>query len=148
MKKIIILILLLTSVSSFAQQRRDRVKALKVSFITERLDLTEAEAQKFWPIYNASDENSTKIKYGEIGGIRRELNDKKDALTDTKANELLNKLVDAESRLYKENVELINKLRKIISPKKIILLKDAEDDFNRRLFEQFKKWREEDRKRN
>ena len=148
MKKIIFLILLLTSVSLVAQSRRDKIKALKVSFITERLDLTQAEAQKFWPIYNAFDDNYVRIKYHEIRGIHREVKDNVDTLTDEKAKELLNKLMEAESRLYKEDVALIDQLKKIISPQKIILLKEAEEDFNKKLFEQFKKWREESKKEN
>src|ERR1700749_3445006 len=30
----------------------ERVQALKIAFITKRLSLTSAEAEKFWPIYN------------------------------------------------------------------------------------------------
>ena len=30
----------------------ERVQALKVAFITKALNLTSAEAEKFWPIYN------------------------------------------------------------------------------------------------
>ena len=48
-----ILFLLMASIS-FAQGFRDKkekVKALKVAYITEQLDLTTEEAQKFWPIY-------------------------------------------------------------------------------------------------
>ncbi len=31
---------------------RERVRAEKVAFLTEQIDLTESEAQVFWPIYN------------------------------------------------------------------------------------------------
>ena len=31
---------------------RERVRAEKVAFLTEEIDLTESEAQVFWPIYN------------------------------------------------------------------------------------------------
>ncbi|HLG04086.1 MAG TPA: hypothetical protein VI731_10860, partial [Bacteroidia bacterium] len=30
----------------------ERVQALKVAFITKHLNLTPAEAEKFWPVYN------------------------------------------------------------------------------------------------
>ena len=33
---------------------RERVRAEKVAFLTEEIDLTESEAQVFWPIYNES----------------------------------------------------------------------------------------------
>lgn len=33
-------------------QRADKIEALRVAFISQQLDLTPAEAQKFWPVYN------------------------------------------------------------------------------------------------
>ncbi|OZA24427.1 MAG: hypothetical protein B7X86_08430 [Sphingobacteriales bacterium 17-39-43] len=38
-----------------SQDRRghyERIEAIKVAFITKKLDLTTEEAQKFWPVYN------------------------------------------------------------------------------------------------
>lgn len=40
--------------TNFAQQNgNDRVEALKIAFLTERLQLTKSEAQSFWPVYNS-----------------------------------------------------------------------------------------------
>ena len=138
------LFILLFTVSVFAQQKdRERIQALKVSFITEKLDLTTKEAQTFWPIYNAYNEKSRKYKYEDMRNIRKEIKDNITTLSDTKAEELLNKFVAAENSLHQERVNLIADLKKIISPKKIILLKAAEEDFNRKLFDQYKKRKKE-----
>ena len=53
-KKIIPLLLLLTSFTFYAQsesmkEKKEQIKALKVAFLTTELDLTSKEAQKFWP---------------------------------------------------------------------------------------------------
>jgi hypothetical protein len=49
-------LLLLTSFAfSFiigVAQNGNRLEALKIAYITKRLDLSPEEAQKFWPIYN------------------------------------------------------------------------------------------------
>ena len=40
----------------FEEQRKkefDRIQAEKIAFITQELDLSPAEAQVFWPVYNA-----------------------------------------------------------------------------------------------
>ncbi|MDO7137674.1 MULTISPECIES: Spy/CpxP family protein refolding chaperone [Algibacter] len=138
------LFVLLFTVSVFAQHKdRERIQALKVSFITEKLDLTAKEAQAFWPIYNAYDEKSRKCKYEDMRGIRKEIKENAATLTDAKAEELLNKFVQAENTLHQERVNLIVNLKKIISPKKIILLKATEDDFNRKLFDEYKKRKRE-----
>ncbi|GAA4239051.1 hypothetical protein GCM10022291_31870 [Postechiella marina] len=141
---ILTLFILLFTISVFSQHKdRERIKALKVSFITEKLDLTTKEAQAFWPIYNAYDENSRKCKYEDMRNIRKEIKENATTITDEEAKKLLEKLVDAENKLHKERVDLIANLKKIISPKKIILLKATEDDFNRKLFDEYKKRRHE-----
>tara|TARA_R110002050_G_scaffold300364_1_gene469403 strand:- start:11767 stop:12213 length:447 start_codon:yes stop_codon:yes gene_type:complete len=143
MKKIILpLFVLLLSVSTFAQKGREKIKALKVSFITERLELTEQEAQKFWPIYNAYDDVTTKIKYSDIRHIRHEIKQNIDTISDERANELLNQLSNLEKKLYEEDIKLVSKLKKVISPKKIMLLKISEEDFKRKLFDKFKQMRQ------
>ena len=34
------------------EKRTEKIQALKIAFITQKLDLTSEEAQKFWPVYN------------------------------------------------------------------------------------------------
>jgi len=125
---------------------RERIQALKISFLTEKLDLTTKEAEAFWPVYNAYDSNSRKYKYVDMRAIRKEIKENAETLSDAKAEELLNKFIVAENNLHKERVNLITNLKKIISPKKIILLKASEDDFNRKLFDQYKKRKKEQQK--
>lgn len=147
MKKFILpLFVLLISLNTFAQKNRDKVKALKVSFITEKLELTEQEAQQFWPIYNAYEKVMRQIKHEEIRKIRHEIKDNLETLSNKIANELLNKLNASEKALHEENVKLNFKLKKVISPKKILLLKMAEEDFKRKLFEKYKQMRHNNKK--
>ncbi len=58
MNKIILTLFLLISGISFGQQKPDweKIKSLKVAFITEKLSLTSKEAQSFWPVYNEFEE--------------------------------------------------------------------------------------------
>ncbi|MEL0457145.1 sensor of ECF-type sigma factor [Flavobacteriaceae bacterium SZ-1-7] len=142
MKKIILPILMfLVSLSTFAQDKRDQIKAQKVAFITERLSLTESEAQQFWPIYNAYDDVTHKLRHEDIKNMRREIKDNINTLSNERASQLLSDMAAAESQLCEEEAKLNNKLKKIISPKKIIMLKIAEEDFKKKLFEQWKKMR-------
>ena len=60
--KILILTLFVTT-SAFAQKfDKEKIKALKIAHITEQMDLTKDEAQKFWPIYNANEEAENKLR--------------------------------------------------------------------------------------
>ena len=33
-------------------KRSEKIQALKIAFITQKIELTSDEAQKFWPVYN------------------------------------------------------------------------------------------------
>ena len=141
-RTILYIVIFLISVSSFAQPNQGKIRVLKIAFITEKLNLTETEAEKFWPIYNTYDKNTSKIKHEEINKIRQEIRQNMGALSDNKANELLDRFIEAEKNLYNEKIQLATKLRKVISAQKIILLKVAEEEFNKRMLERMKNMRQ------
>ena len=69
---------------SYAQPgKSDKVEALKVSFITEKISLTPQEAQSFWPLYN---EYNDKIKFARKN-FRHQYNAVTDFKTDKEADE-------------------------------------------------------------
>jgi Skp family chaperone for outer membrane proteins len=54
MKKFILFLAVFAGISYIcaAQPPKERIKALKTAYITQELNLTSAEAEKFWPVYN------------------------------------------------------------------------------------------------
>lgn len=134
-----IILTLFISINAYSQYHREKVKELKIPFISERLNLSEEEAEKFWPVYNAYEETTSKIKHEIIRKTHREIKESVSNISDKKSQELLDRLTKAENNLHDENVKLISKLKKIISPKKIILLRVAEEEFNKRLFDRYLK---------
>jgi len=140
MKNIILpFLILLYSLSTLAQPKREQIKALKVAHITTQLNLTEKEAQQFWPIYNSYEDNISKIRHEDIHKIHREIRKNSDSLTEKQADVLLNQFINAENKIHNERVQLVQKLRNVISSKKIIQLKVAEEEFNRKILERIKK---------
>ncbi len=78
------LVLTLISLCSFAQpannaNRQQKVQALYVAYITRELKLTEAEAQKFWPVHSQYDAeiNAVKNAEDELASQQAQLNIKK-----------------------------------------------------------------------
>lgn len=137
MKKTILLTFLtLLSISSFAQDKHEKIKALKTAYITEQLNLTKAEAEKFWPIYNIFEEDKNALK-------REGHKDRKDIdvenLTEAEANTMLAEMKALNNRRNEIYNKLITDLQKVISAKKIVLLKKAEDDFNKKMFDEYRK---------
>jgi flagellar motor switch protein FliG len=141
MKTIIITLFLCISLNGFAQP--NKIKTLKVAFITEKLNLTEKEAQQFWPVYNAYDDTVNNLKFNELGKLIRQIRQEDNNLSEEKANDILNKSLEIEDKIHSEDIKLIKKLRTIISAKKILALKGAEEDFNRKMLEEWNKRRRE-----
>ena len=55
MKKLLLTLSLFSAVFFVMAQdgdNQERIQALKIAFITKRLDLSSEEAQRFWPVYN------------------------------------------------------------------------------------------------
>lgn len=141
-KKILLSVLLLFTVLSFGQdykEKREKIKALKVAYITEQLDLTTDEAQKFWPIYNANDEKQFELRHKKMRSIINKFeNGGLEKLTDKEATSLIDQVESIEDELHDYKKKYIKDLKTVISAKKIIKLKKAEDEFNRKLMKQYK----------
>lgn len=139
MKKLIILSILLLSVGMYAQRGgHEKIKALKTAHITDALELTPSEAEKFWPIYNAHEEKMDQIRKGERKEIGAVIRENGATLSDAEANEIIDKILDFKSRELGYQKELVNKLRMVIPPQKILKLRKAEDDFRKMLVERLK----------
>lgn len=144
-KHIFPLLLLFISSITFAQGLRDRkekVKALKVAYITEQLNLTTEEAQKFWPIYNSFDDKQAELRHEKMRAILDRFEPGSvDKLSEKEASNLLIQMEAIEENLFQLRKKFIKDLQGVISAKKIIKLKKAEEDFNRELLKQIREKR-------
>jgi len=94
------------------KQQRERLEFFRIQFITKKLDLTPAEAEKFWPVYNEQKEASRNLmeakKEDEIEFqeamlvIRKKF--KKDLMPILKTEERVNLALKVDR-------ELLNKMR-------------------------------------
>ncbi len=116
---------------------REKIKKLRIAYFTENLDLTAEEAQQFWPVYNAYDDVNHKLRVQDLNKIKREIKSNEN-MSEAKATGLLDRIQAIEKQVYENGVSLINKLRKFLPAAKIIRLKKAERDFNKRLMKQFR----------
>lgn len=117
---------------------QERVKALKVAFITQKLNLTSEEAEKFWPIYNEYQDKREVVRQ-QLAENRKKINEQAETLTP----EELMKLADQEMTLRQQDLdlqkEMHEKLKKVLPAKKLALLYVAEEEFKKELLEMLKK---------
>ena len=144
-KKLLPLLIVFISVHTFAQngalirQKREQIKSLKVAFITEELQLTPDEASKFWPLYNAYEDKQKEIKKDKIKGYMSRMDDDSfDKLSEKEATALLTQMESNEEELYTARKKFVTNLKGIISPIKILKLKKAEENFNKKLLQQYR----------
>ncbi len=136
MKTITTIVFILSfSICSFSQGNRDKIKTLKIAYLTEKLDLSEKEAQQFWPIYNAFEEENFKLRRQSFEGKK---NINFEILKEEEAITVLKEMRAFETKRITLKNNFIDDLLKILSAKKIILLEKAEDDFKHKMFEEFK----------
>jgi Spy/CpxP family protein refolding chaperone len=141
--KILLIILFLVSIHSFAQtpmnEKKEQIRALKVGFITNELSLTTDEAAKFWPIYNAFDDKQFELRHQKMKAFKARMNDDAlDKMSEKEASALLAQMENNEDELYQLRKKFMANLQGVLSPIKIIKLRKAEDDFNRKLLQQYR----------
>ena len=149
MKKLILIITLIISANALAQpneKMQERIKAQKVAFITEKLNLSAEEAQGFWPIYNAFEAKQEALRKGDLREVKMKM--RQGNVSDAEANSLLSKIMNAETEMHNSKMKLMNDLKKVISAEKIIRLKAAEDAFNKKLLERLREFRDKRGNRN
>lgn len=147
MKRFIHISFLLLIATSFnflhAQDNRqgdrqfDRFRSEKVSFLTDKLQLTPDEAQKFWPLYNELEK-----KRLETQRLRRELEYKVQfSATPLSKNDMIQLTRDFSSSMKKEaelGVQYNEEFLKIIPPEKVLLLYKSENEFRMHLLRRYR----------
>ncbi len=144
--KPITLLLLFLSIASYSQpgkfkeklqQKKEQVKSMKIAYITSELDLTPDEATKFWPLYNDFEEKQREIRQEKIKNYM-DRSQSSDKLTEKEATTLINQMETAEEELHQLRKKFITNLKGVLPATKILKLKKAEDEFSKKLLQQYR----------
>jgi hypothetical protein len=142
MKKIFFaLVCLFMAVNLMAQQpiqnrMKERVEAQRIGFITQRVNLTPEESQQFWPIYNQYTDKMQQIRSSS------KIEKPSDEMSDADIEKMIMTQMDKESRILDLRKEYYQKLKKVISVKKIAKLYKAEQDFKGEMLKQLQEMRQ------
>ena len=113
--------------------------SLKIAFITDELKLTTDEATKFWPLYNNFEEKQRELKQQKIRSyMKRFESGEVEKMSDKEATNFLNQMENTEDEMYQLRKKFVSNLKDILPPIKIIKLKKVEEDFNRKLLQQYR----------
>ncbi len=119
------------------QEKQDNIEAMKIAYLTNKLDLTPEEAQKFWPVYNQYNEKLQELRKKRKMDIRE-------------AKKNFDELTEKEIELAMENDFLFrqkeldiqkdyhSKFKSVLSIRKVSQLYHAEEQFKRVLIDKLK----------
>lgn len=137
-KSLLIIIMTLTFTWSAAGQEKgrkndwqDRIKAEKIAYLTDAMDLTSAEAEKFWPVYNRAEAETRacwKLVMEAYRALETSIESGKD---DKEIKDLLDKYLDAREKGDGIERKYTTEYRKILSNDKIARLYIGEENFRR-----------------
>src|SRR5687768_4349301 len=142
-KGILVLTMLLSCVLAGAQDAeqdsargrnphaREKIRAAHAAYITERLELSVSEAEKFWPVYREYSDKRRDVRLPLREAKRKKADDKT--------------LLDLDLKIKQQELDLekeyTQKLQKLISAEKMIKLREAEIDFRKLILRQIERRR-------
>lgn len=141
MKQIIIFLTLFGFLTTYGQGNENKtkqVKALKVAFITNELGLTPKEASQFWPVYNTFDQKIRDLRKDKKVLLSLQNEIKIDNISESEAVKLLAQIENNDEQAYLIKKKFARDIQNIITPIKVLKLKRAEEDFNRKLLKQYR----------
>ena len=142
-KAIIILFLFIQGISAQNNKDqkgpvRDKIKAQRIAFITERLNLSPDEATKFWPVYNQFSGELEEIKKQQ-NQLRKSTNDKLAVMSDKENDKALEDELSAQQKSIDLQRKYMVELKKTIPTRKVAMLYKAERDFKIMLLKRMRK---------
>jgi DNA primase large subunit len=118
-------------------QRAERIQAIKVGYLTDRLQLSASQAATFWPVYNEYERElrearkAFRQKYGD-GGANE---------SDAEAGRFIEDNLDFQEQAIDIKRKYKDRFLKIISAQQLASLYEAERDFKKLLLEQLRQRR-------
>ncbi|MDR2938294.1 MAG: hypothetical protein LBU92_05085 [Prevotellaceae bacterium] len=147
MKKLILLVALaLTALSVAAhspksdkehRERQEKIQARKAAYFTHKLELTPAEAQAFWPVYNEYWKKRDNL-YMERQNLLKKIQST-DPFDDKKARQVTQRLL----AIAQEEADILRKysekFAQLLPPTKLLRYYAAEDSFKLVLIDDLRK---------
>jgi hypothetical protein len=150
MKRIIIVLLIIsgfTCIRSEAQNPNlEKLNNYKIGFFTRRLNLTTGEAEKFWPVYNAYQNQRNLIQLEKMK-LNRIFNQNGSTLSDNQLAEMGDKYIDCLVQESALAVTFHKKLKTILTPAKVIMYYQAENQYKAQLLNELQSVRQQQKGR-
>ena len=151
MKQVIILLTLAAFILSqntlYAQNKDDhrerweKYQAEKVAFLTNKLDLTPKQAEKFWPVYIELEKKSNEAQK-QKREVEKQVLEASEKLSDQEIIKLTREFAGTMEKECHWGTEYNEKFLEILPPLKVLVLYKAEGEFRMYMFRKFREHRD------
>ncbi len=123
-----------------AAAAKERVATAQIGFLTHKLQLTSAEAQRFWPVYEAYQAELRQVSREPMRELRQvvENEEKWGALSEKEAEELMRKHAQSQSERERIRRTYHSKFLEVLPAKKVLLLYVAEVQFKEAMLDKLR----------
>jgi len=151
MKRVIVTLLFLSFVwvSVHAQGRKggmpgmiERMKVEKISFIATQLDLTPAEAQVFWPVYNEFERKRMSLEMNKRE-LEFKVNGKLDVFSEGELKKINSEFISTFSDEAQLMQEYNSRFLEVLPIHKVIRLYQAERKFRSKMLQELRQRQQE-----
>ncbi|MDR1859822.1 MAG: hypothetical protein LBR06_02720 [Bacteroidales bacterium] len=144
MKRILTVAFFLAAFTAVAQPPKDKngadfekYKAQKVSFMTERLELSPKEAQQFWPLYNELDTKRSEIHH-KLFEMEQKLKEQDKTLKEQDALDYIRQTTELFQQDVNLRKEYNEKFRKVLPARKVAFIGIVENEFRFKMIREFR----------
>lgn len=118
---------------SFAQQKGNSdIRNIKIAMLSDYMDMTPEQSQKFWPLYNRY-ENELRVIWRQKKAIRENSKHSKNPKQD------LDRMQQLDGRQLAIKAKYKDEFLKVISARQLTSMNAAEAEFKKILIERWKK---------
>lgn len=142
----VILIIPATVISTAQNTNLEKLNNYKIGFFTKKLNLTSAEAEKFWPVYDDYQSQKNLIQMDKLK-LNRNFNQNENMLSEAQLEEIGDKFVDCLVRESNLAVAFHKKLKEVLPPAKVIRYYQAETQYKVQLLNELQNVRQQGRLR-
>jgi hypothetical protein len=135
----------LTALAAFGQNEEalKKIESARIALITERLNLTPEQAEKFWPVYREYTQQRLQLRE-ELKSLKNSVDTKQ--MTDEQSKQVLEKGHALKERQLSLDRNYTDRLSMVITNNQILALRKAEEDFRQMIIQRLEN-RKENRER-
>ena len=118
-------------------EMRAKFEAQKISYITQKLDISPEKAQLFWPLYNEM-KNKKDSFHKEFRQLFRQIKKDSDKLSEKELAQISDRIADLQVEKATMERDYHYKFKKVLSSKQILDLYVADKEFQKMLLRRIK----------